>query len=109
LGKQHPEGGLAFEPEGHGFTTSVTDVPWVAPHNLLSGRVIASVRRNHRDDWQDAFAALPSRQRDPRTGRFTSGFTDDERERLATLAILIDHGLFRDDDGSVTEGERSIP
>jgi hypothetical protein len=102
--KTHPEG-LSFEPTGHGFTSSVR-APFSAPHPLLTHRNIGSIRRNHGERWEDAFAELPPLERDRRTGRLTNGFSTDERERLASLAMLVDVHFF-DGDRMVIEEERT--
>lgn len=49
--------------------------------------------------------SLPAPVRDRRTGRFSVGFTDDERDRLATLSVLVQRGLYHSD-RLIIEGDR---
>lgn len=97
MNKQHPEtrDGLPFEPKGHGFTGSVNPGFAVA-RPQLTRRTIEATRKHHADSWFEAHAALPPMQRDKRTARLT-GMTDDERDRLATLSVLIEQGMYSED------------
>ena len=103
MDKTHPEG-LGYEPLGHGFSGTVNP-GFSAPHPLLTRRNIESTKRNHPEDWTEARMALPAPTRDPRTGRLNLGFSDDERDRLATLSVLVQRGLYNND-RLVTQGER---
>lgn len=111
MDKTHPEG-LAFAPKGHGFTTTIERIPTILPLLLLTRRTIDAVRRNHPGEWDAAFDATPHRvdiaTKDlrPMTPRRVIRFSDDERSRLATLAVLREHGLFHEDDGSLVVGDR---
>lgn len=92
---QHPEG-LPFPPVGMGWTIGdQVEDSRVKPSSLLTAHNIESVKRNHPDDWMSAFEAIPTEKsaRDPRSGRMVNNISDDERRRLATLAILVHLGV----------------
>ena len=101
-----PDGpiGDGREPTGHGFTGRVAP-SFGVPRQLISHKNIVAVRRNHKGAYENALDALPVRQRDKRTGRFSGGFTDDERERLAALSVFVEQGMYTLD-RMVTMGER---
>jgi hypothetical protein len=95
--RSHPEG-LGHPPEGPGFTVFSVKLPAVDGHRWLLGHAnIEAVRKNEPEAFTAALDALPSFNRDPRTGRVTRGFSEDERSSLAALAVLVDHGMFHRD------------
>lgn len=105
---KHPEG-LPFEPTGPGFDRQVT-IPWTSSKPLLvSKQNIEATRKNHPDEWEAANDALPEPVASaPKSGiliRRKPTWSDDERARLATLAVLVEHGMFTQD-RLVIEGER---
>ena len=55
---------------------------------------VKAVRDNHPAEWQGALDSLPN-ERSKRTGRRM--FSDDDTVRLATLALLVDKGMYDDD------------
>ena len=122
--RQHPDG-LDRPPKGAGFTSQV-EVPITRIVNLLTRRNIDAARKNHEHEWDEAFAALsepikveiPKVVRDkPTMLKRIVRFSEDERERLATLATFVNHGLFASDrhgsggftDGLMEVGERITP
>lgn len=66
---------------------------------IVKETTVKAVAKNHPDEWEAAFDALPS-------GRAKNGrkqFTDEERRRLATLKVLTDHGMYKADREPVSE------
>jgi hypothetical protein len=59
-------------------------------YGLLSEWNIVAVQRNHPDEWRGAYDSTPPTV-DRRSGKRM--FTEDERRRLATLAILVSKGV----------------
>lgn len=90
---QHPEG-LPYPPEGMGWTTGDT-IPASGDRARLLTRVnIEALKINEPVDWDAALSRLPAdKVRDPRSGRFINRMTDDERQRLTALAILVEKGV----------------
>jgi hypothetical protein len=88
---KHPEG-LPFAPEGPGWTEESDLIkPSGSRIRLLSEHNIVAVHNNNSVAWEAAFDALPGESRD-RAG-IKRGLTEEERRRLATLAILISKGV----------------
>lgn len=81
------------EPRGHGFTGRVAP-SFGVPRQLISRKNLAAIRRNHRAAFDAALDSLPVKQRDRRTGRWSMGFSDDEREFLAGLSVLVEQGMY---------------
>lgn len=95
---EHPEG-LPFEPTGPGWTEP-DKLKTSGPSRsfLLSDHNIASIRRNHEAEFNEALSSLkqliPVQANDPRTGLRTRGGVPEEHlERLAALSVFVKKGV----------------
>jgi hypothetical protein len=77
-----------------GWTSGDTIPPGGDRARLLTRVNIESLKSNLSAEWAETLAQLPAdKVRDPRSGRFINRLSDDERQRLAALALLVKRGV----------------
>lgn len=99
----HPEG-LPFAPEGQGWTTPPVDPPFTDTRvRLLSLPNIMAMRKHNGPVWDSLDSdltvkmnAVPVNDKGKRLFRRVPRITDDERDRLIALALLVDKGVVRE-------------